>query len=51
VLKRELCGADASAEIDRTEFGMGHGVPEAVPTGKVTLEIQVEAIKDAPGVS
>jgi polyisoprenoid-binding protein YceI len=49
LLKRELCGADASAEIDRTDFGMGHGIPDAVPTGKVGIEIQVEAIKDAPG--
>ena len=48
VLKRELCGADASAEIDRTDFGMGRGIPDAVPTGKVEIEIQVEAIKDAP---
>jgi polyisoprenoid-binding protein YceI len=48
VFKRELCGADASAEIDRTDFGMGHGIPDAVPTGKVGIEIQVEAIKDAP---
>ena len=47
VFKRELCGADASAEIDRTDFGMGHGIPDAVPTGKVEIEIQVEAIKDA----
>jgi polyisoprenoid-binding protein YceI len=49
VFKREVCGADASAEIDRTEFGMGRGVPDGVPTGKVGIEIQVEAIKDAPG--
>jgi polyisoprenoid-binding protein YceI len=48
VFKREVCGADASAEIDRTEFGMGRGVPDGVPTGKVGIEIQVEAIKDAP---
>lgn len=48
VFKREVCGADASAEIDRTEFGMGHGIPDSVPTGKVGIEIQVEAIRDAP---
>jgi polyisoprenoid-binding protein YceI len=47
VFKREVCGADASAEIDRTEFGVGYGVPQAIPTGKVTLQIQVEALKDA----
>lgn len=46
VFKREVCGADASAVIDRTEFGISYGVPQAVPTGKVTLAIQVEALKD-----
>ena len=48
VFKREVCGADASAEIDRTEFGMARGIPDAIPTGKVGIEIQVEAIKDPP---
>ncbi|HEY3808480.1 MAG TPA: YceI family protein [Steroidobacteraceae bacterium] len=47
VFKREVCGADASAEIDRTEFGIGYGIPQAIPTGKVGLQIQVEALKDA----
>jgi polyisoprenoid-binding protein YceI len=46
MLKREVCGADASAEFDRTEFGIGYGVPQSIPTGKVTLQIQVEAFKD-----
>jgi polyisoprenoid-binding protein YceI len=48
MLKREVCGADAAAEIDRTEFGIGYGVGQAIPSGKVTLAIQVEALKDAP---
>lgn len=48
MLKREVCGADASAEIDRTEFGIGYGVPQSIPTGKVVLSIQVEAFKDPP---
>ena len=47
MLKREVCGADASAEIDRSDFGIGYGVPQSIPTGKVTLAIQVEALKDA----
>ncbi len=48
--KREVCGADASAVIDRTEFGVGYGVGKTIPDGKVTLEIQVEALKDeTPG--
>jgi polyisoprenoid-binding protein YceI len=48
MLKREVCGADASAEIDRTDFGISYGIPQAIPTGKVKLAIQVEAFKDAP---
>ncbi|WP_295685815.1 YceI family protein [uncultured Nevskia sp.] len=44
--KREVCGADASATIDRTDFGVSYGVGKAIPDGKVTLEIQVEALKD-----
>ncbi|MDP3293973.1 MAG: YceI family protein [Nevskia sp.] len=44
--KREVCGADASAAIDRTDFGVSYGVGKAIPDGKVTLEIQVEALKD-----
>jgi len=27
--------------------GIGYGVPQSIPTGKVTLAIQVEALKDA----
>ena len=46
MLKREVCGADVMAEIDRTDFGIGFGVPQTIPTGKVSLAIQVEAIKD-----
>ncbi len=41
--KREVCGADASAEFKRTDFGMGYGVPKfAAP--EVKLSIQVEAV-------
>ncbi len=47
MLKREVCGADASTEIDRTEFGIGYGIPQSIPDGKVRLSIQVEALKDA----
>jgi len=45
-LKKEVCGADASAELDRGDFGISYGIGKAIPTGKVTLQIQVEAIKD-----
>ena len=48
VFKREVCGADASAAIDRTDFGIGFGIPQSIPTGQVTLQIQVEALRD-PG--
>lgn len=44
--KREVCGADASAVIDRTDFGVSYGVGKVIPDGKVTLDIQVEALKD-----
>lgn len=44
MLKRELCGADASAEFNRGDFGIGYGLQMGfLPT--VKLAIQVEAIK------
>ncbi|CDG80991.1 YceI family protein [Janthinobacterium agaricidamnosum] len=42
-LKREVCGADASAEFKRTDFGLSYGGPSFAP--EVRLAIQVEAIK------
>jgi polyisoprenoid-binding protein YceI len=42
-LKREVCGADASAEFKRSDFGLSYGLPNFSP--EVKLEIQVEAIK------
>lgn len=46
MLKKEVCGADASAEIKRSEFGMGMG---ADMTGDwVRLAIQIEALRDEP---
>ncbi len=41
--KKEVCGADAEAEIDRADFGMKKGVEWG--SGKVKLRIQVEAVK------
>jgi polyisoprenoid-binding protein YceI len=41
--KKEVCGADAEAEIDRADFGMTKGVEWG--SGKVKLRIQVEAVK------
>lgn len=42
VFKREVCGADASGELNRVDFGMTSDVEEGT---KVILEIQIEAIK------
>ena len=41
-LKREVCGADASAEFKRTDFGLNYATPAFAP--EVKLAIQVEAI-------
>jgi len=41
--KRERCGADASAEFKRSDFGMNFGLPKFSP--EVKLAIQVEAVK------
>jgi len=42
-LKREVCGADATAEFKRSDFGLNFGLPAFSP--EVKLAIQVEAIK------
>jgi polyisoprenoid-binding protein YceI len=44
MLKREVCGADASASFKRTDFGIGYGVQMGF-SPEVKLAIQVEAIK------
>jgi polyisoprenoid-binding protein YceI len=44
MLKRETCGGDFEATIDRTAFGMNYGVEWGFPKN-VRLVIQVEAIK------
>ncbi|MYN00552.1 polyisoprenoid-binding protein [Pseudoduganella sp. DS3] len=41
-MKREVCGADASAEFKRTDFGLNYATPAFAP--EVKLAIQVEAI-------
>ena len=45
ILKREACGADASATLNRRDFGMNLLAPNDA-AGTVKLAIQVEAIKD-----
>lgn len=44
MLKREVCGADAAATFNRTDFGINIAVPPFSP--EVRLAIQVEAIKN-----
>ena len=44
VLKREVCGGDFEASIDRTAFGVNYGVDWGFPKN-VRLVIQAEAIK------
>lgn len=43
MLKREVCGADASGGFNRNDFGLSYGTPRHLP--EVKLAIQVEAIK------
>lgn len=43
-LKREVCGADASTVIKRSDFGMSFALP--LVGDEVTLSIQVEGFKD-----
>ena len=42
--KKEVCGADASAEFKRTDFGIGIGGPAFAP--EVRLQIEVEAFRN-----
>ena len=42
--KREKCGADASTQIKRTDFGMKFGVP--IVGNDIKLAFEIEAIKD-----
>jgi polyisoprenoid-binding protein YceI len=45
MLKREVCGADASGEFKRTDFGLDYGVGKYGFAPEVKLQIQVEAVK------
>lgn len=44
MLKKEFCGADASATLDRSQFGIDYGVKYGFKM-EVKLQIQVEAIR------
>jgi polyisoprenoid-binding protein YceI len=43
MLKKEVCGADASGMFDRSDFGLTYGLPRFAP--EVKLAIQVEGVK------
>ena len=43
MMKREVCGADATATFNRADFGLKYGLPMFAP--EVKLAIQVEALK------
>ena len=42
--KREVCGADAEGELDRTEFGLTRNAENGM--GRIHLRIQVEALRE-----
>lgn len=44
MLKREVCGGDFEATIDRTQWGMNYGIDWGFPKN-VRLVVQVEAVK------
>ena len=44
MFKREVCGADATAEFKRTDFGLNYGMAYGFAP-EVKLSIQVEALK------
>jgi polyisoprenoid-binding protein YceI len=44
MLKREVCGADASATFSRADFGISYGLPRFSP--EVKLAIEIEAVKN-----
>ena len=44
MLKREVCGGDFEAMLDRTQFGMNYGIDWGFPK-IVRLVVQVEAVK------
>ena len=44
MIKRETCGGDFEATIDRTQFGMNYGIDWGFPK-EVRLVVQIEAVK------
>lgn len=44
VLKRDVCGGDFEASLQRSQWGLGHGIDQGIPDS-IRLVIQVEAVK------
>lgn len=44
-LKREVCGGDFEASVVRSRYGMVHGLPSIVPDDAISLQIQIEAVR------
>jgi polyisoprenoid-binding protein YceI len=45
MMMRKVCGADMTATIKRSDFGMKYGLP--MLADEVVLRVNVEAIKDS----
>lgn len=46
MLKREMCGGDATATINRRDFGLNPGAPTTAVSDEVKLLLQVEGLRD-----
>lgn len=44
MMKKEMCGADATASLKRSDFGMKYGLPAI--GDEVSIKIEIEAMKD-----
>ncbi|WP_019815910.1 YceI family protein [Saccharomonospora saliphila] len=43
----KVIGVSATTEINRTDFGIGEGVPAAVVSDKIKIELDIEAIQES----
>lgn len=46
MLKREMCGGDATATVNRREFGLNPGAPSAAISDEIKLALQVEGLRE-----
>jgi polyisoprenoid-binding protein YceI len=49
ILKAPACGANATAQVKRSDFNMGKGVPFV--SDEVTLTLAIEAVMEQPGAN